>query len=140
MIRLVMLASLALGGCALRNFECQVDTECDPNQVCARDHACVAPSTVRAVITRWTINGEEPDGARCGDRQLYIQFRGEMRDDMLAFSPVACAPGQFSIDKLPARFTAVELGVEGSSERITASIGSDERTELDLNLDLPAAP
>jgi hypothetical protein len=86
------------------------------------------------VKTQWTINGAAASGAACGDHNLFIEFRGDSRDDTLGFSPVPCANGQFVVDKLPLRFGSVELGVEGGGDVQLAGFDADGVAMLDLTL------
>ena len=41
---------------------------------------------------------------------LYLQFY-DSPDDGVGFAPVPCAEGNFSVDKMPTRFTNVEVGI-----------------------------
>lgn len=46
---------------------------------------------------------------------LYLVFYGYDVNDQFGYEPVPCETGLFSIDKLPARFTSVELGERNGS-------------------------
>jgi len=134
MMRLALLGVVSLlAGCPVQGNECTVDLECDDGLVCARDHACAATSEVREVKAQWTINGG-PASDGCSDRDLYIEFRAQDRNDSLGFSPVPCFTGQFIVDKLPLRFIAVELGVDGGGDVDTATFDADGNAQLDLSL------
>lgn len=124
-----------LAGCPIQGNECAVDPECEDGEVCARDHACAAASTVREVKAAWTINGGPASEAVCNTRDLFIEFLGADQNDSLGFSPVPCFTGQFVVDKLPIRFTAVELGVDGGGDRDTASFDEAGNAQLDLTLE-----
>ena len=104
-------------------MECNVDAECD-GEVCARDQFCHPVSEVREVRVTWTIRGMPATIASCGNTDLFINFLGGAQREALAYAPVPCATGQFSVDKLPRAYGSVELGVErGSSE--TQPLASD---------------
>lgn len=111
-------ASQPIGG------ECEFDRDCASSEVCARDGMCAAPSSVRAVVTTWTIGGMQPTEAACASHAtLFIRFIGSDFQDSFSYAPVPCALGQFTVDKLPDRYIEVELGVDNgvsSSQRISS--------------------
>jgi hypothetical protein len=126
-----------LGGCppaggAPSTDECLEDNECGSGEVCARDNLCYRAAEVRFVKTTWTLRGQPASATTCGRYpDLYIEFRGSSVES-LGFSPVPCANGQFSVDKLPRGFTRVELGVDNGGPWSTASIGSTDTAAIDL--------
>jgi hypothetical protein len=114
---------------------CDEDVECDSGLVCARgDHECVGPNQVRVTTTDWTINGQPPDTGNCQGLTLYIQFLSDFDQDDFGFSPVPCEVGRFSVDKLPLRYRAVEVGVQGGSENDRANFDTEGKALLDLIL------
>jgi len=123
----------ALAGCPMGSGgECNSDPECGGGEVCARDKMCAAASSVRPVVTTWTINGAVANTASCVDRvDLFITFIGRDASDTIGFSPVPCKIGQFMVDKLPDRFRQVELGVEGGASQVRP-IGSSNTVAIDL--------
>lgn len=123
-----------LVGCAVRGDQCDVDSQCGGGLICARDHSCLDPAQVREVKALWTINGAQATEDACRGIDLYIEFLGRTSDDNLAFAPVPCFTGQFFVDKLPLRFTSVELGEQDGPASDTASIASDGTASLDLGL------
>ena len=130
----IVLALLtALAGCPTSGGgECNSDPECSAGDVCARDKMCASASSVRPVITTWTINGVEANATSCANRtDLFITFIGRDASDTIGFVPVPCKIGQFMVDKLPERFREVELGVEGGASQIRP-IGSSNAVAIDL--------
>jgi hypothetical protein len=139
---MVMLRSapllLALAGCPAlgpnNGGECIIDMDCE-GDICARDHACHPASEVREVLVTWTIRGQPANEVTCGGAaDLYIRFEAS-GDDSLGFAPVPCRIGQFTMDKLPKRFFAIELGVDGPGGRFAAeqnAIESDGVVDFDL--------
>jgi len=129
-------ALILLGGCPLagRSGECQFDQDCgDADTVCARDSICHPKSEVRAVRAVWTLAGQKADANTCAATpDLYISFQSSSDGDTLGYAPVPCYAGQFSMDKLPNRFTRVELGVETGAGRQFADINSDGVATFDL--------
>jgi len=102
---------VGLTGCFGDGFpqECETDRDCD--EVCARNHECADADEVRAVRVTWTLSGRPANDATCASaRQLAITFYGPAFDDQFGFSPVPCSAGLFSVDKIPKRFDAVDLG------------------------------
>ena len=135
-MRLVLIAAIALlAGCPVEGEgDCEVNEDCSGGLVCARDHACVDASQVRAIQVTWTINGAAASAASCEDHDLYIEFSNGDRADSLGFSPVPCFAGQFSVDRLPRRFDQVELGFNNGFDREFASFDADGNATIDLRL------
>lgn len=132
----VLAATLALlGGCPAATYssgECFEDRDCGGGDVCARDRMCASPSSVRAITTTWTVSGQPASTTTCAAHpELFISFIGRDFADALGFAPVPCHAGSFFIDKLPVRFDAVELGVEGGRSEIRA-IDATNRVVIDL--------
>ena len=91
-----------------------IDSQCAPN-VCARDGECLPASEVQSVRVTWTVNGSQANGSNCANiPDLYLQFFSGPEDGV-GFAPVPCAEGNFSVDKLPSRFTNVEIGIDNGA-------------------------
>lgn len=135
-MRLALVPVLAcLAGCPLagNTSECQFDTDCGGDKVCGRDSQCHLSSEVRAVRAVWTLSGQKADATTCAATpDLYIQFQSAQDGDTLGYAPVPCYAGQFSMDKLPNRFTRVELGIDNGDGRQFADIDSDGIAAFDL--------
>ena len=139
-IYLTSAAALALAaGCTntsgANGNACQADTDCDSG-ICARTQVCVATDHVQAVRATWTVAGAPPTAASCTSLDpLTIEFfgstSGSSRDDV-AFAPVPCAAGLFSIDKLPDDIDTVSLGPSDSRFKTTALIDASGNAKLDL--------
>ncbi|MEJ7603729.1 MAG: hypothetical protein WKG01_37925 [Kofleriaceae bacterium] len=125
---LLLLAACPRGG---RGNDCNDDRQCD-GQVCARDNSCTDASGVREVKTTWTIGGEPANATSCADRDLYIVFQTDDSSDDLNFSPVPCATGQFVIDKLPTRYSRIELGLAAGGAFDSGAIDAANMVALDL--------
>ena len=110
--------------------ECSTDDQCE-GQVCARDNMCTDASTVREVRTTWTIGGQAANSGACTGRELYITFQSNDSSEDLNYSPVPCATGQFVIDKLPNRYSRVELGIAGGGFD-SAAIDATNMVAIDL--------
>ncbi len=102
-----------LTGCpANQTPECTQDRDCG-TELCTRNGECHPASEVYAVKVTWTIRGAPASDNTCTETpDFYLQFDAAAIDDVFGYAPVPCNAGQFSIDKLPARFTQVELGVD----------------------------
>lgn len=112
--------------------ECHTDPECDDGEVCARDGMCTSAAGVRSLTTTWTIQGAPADATTCAPHpEFFISFIGYDYGDQLGYAPVPCALGRFFIDKLPRRFRAVELGIEGGPTEI-ASFGNSDSVVIDF--------
>lgn len=136
LLRMRSVAPLALlpllSGCPSPvDGECMQDPDCDAGEVCGRDGACTSPSSVRPVTITWTVNGAAASMASCAAHpDLYVSYLGNRVGDTLGFAPVPCPIGQFHIDKLPLRFNAVELGVEGRDAATKAITGATVAFDL----------
>jgi hypothetical protein len=131
---LIAAALVSLAGCPTSGSsgECNTDPECGSGEVCARDKMCAASSSVRAVVTTWTVQGAAASVTSCASHpDLFINFVGRDQGDTLGFEPVPCKLGQFTVDKLPDRFRQVELGAAGIGSEIR-SIGSTNTVAIDL--------
>ncbi len=110
------------------------DAECG-SDICARDGVCYPASSVRVARAKWTIGGAAANTQSCSNQpDLFIGFLGNA-GEQIGFAPVPCRAGQFTVDKLPTFYTAVELGVDNSGAGTTASINSETG---EATLDLPA--
>ncbi|MDX2091034.1 MAG: hypothetical protein SFX73_24455 [Kofleriaceae bacterium] len=122
---------LVLAGCpSTEDGECMQDSDCDSGNVCARDHWCSAPSTVRELTVTWTVNGAPASMAACSAHpDLFIAYHAGY-GDQLGFAPVPCHIGQFHIDKLPRRYEVVELGEDGGRSSTKAITGATVAFDL----------
>ena len=128
------LAALGLCSCMPRGTggECHIDDDCGGSEVCARDQMCTASSSVRLVRATWTVQGMPASATTCGvHSDLFIRFTGSELADELAYAPVPCEIGQFTIDKLPDRYRQVELGIEGGFSD-TETISSQNTAVLNV--------
>ena len=114
-------------------FGCHVDTDCGGGYVCARDGECLTAADVRTIHVTWTVNGSAADATSCTTSpHLDITF-SDASQEQFGFSPVPCAEGKFTIDKLPSRFTYVALGPTGTGNVTSGVFGSDGTVALDLS-------
>lgn len=123
----------SLGACAIEDGPaCEVDPDCGDGTVCTRSGECALPADVRSVDVRWTVRGAPASPSTCASNSdLYIDFIGDTLGDLASFDPVACATGQFFVDKLDRRFGRVEIGVDGHWYDIT-EVRADGTAVLDL--------
>lgn len=132
-MRAALLLVLLAGCPRTSDGACDETVECDSGEVCARgDHVCVAPSQVKFTRTSWTIDGAAPTPGSCAGRSLYVQFLSSFDNDDFGFSPVPCEVGQFTVDTLPNRYRAVEVGFEGGGDFDSASFDPDGNAVLNL--------
>lgn len=137
-MRFAALALMAgLAGCSLTTSgsggECQSDSQCG-DDVCARSGECLARSSVREVTIKWTVNGVTADPSSCAVHpDLYLQFDGADYGDTLRYAPVPCRQGSFFVDKLPKRYTQVELGSEGGAGDISSIDVATAQAQFDLS-------
>jgi hypothetical protein len=111
------LATLLLVVCAgcpsSSDGQCSVDSDCGGNSVCARDSECLPASEVRPIRVTWTIRGQPANETVCAATpSFYLMFAGSLANDYFGYEPVPCKAGVFNVDKMPRRFTSVEIGVD----------------------------
>jgi hypothetical protein len=113
---------LLLAGCPdATGSDCQVDDDCGGSLVCARNSECIAASDVRVVRVTWTMRGMPASATTCAATpSFYVMFSSPARADTYGYEPVPCAAGLFTVDKLPKRFNAVEIGVDHGYSEATA--------------------
>ena len=113
MSRAVLLALVVCAGCPSNEpGECTTDADCGAD-LCTRNGECHPASEVYAVKVTWTIHGVAASPETCAQTpDFYLQFDASEISDVFGYAPVPCDAGEFSIDKLPTRFTEVELGVD----------------------------
>ena len=119
-----------------QSYGCHIDSDCGGGYVCARDGECLTSSQVRTIHVSWTVHGVAASAASCAQLpHLDISFMDnlETAGDTFGFSPVPCAEGLFTIDKMPTRFMGVELAATGNtSGAATGTFASDGTVSLDL--------
>lgn len=121
------LLAVAIAACGPPPGDCEIDNDCSGDYVCARNGECLPPSDVHPLRITWTIRGQVPSTASCSaSPDLYLIFYGYDASDQFGYEPVPCETGLFSIDKLPTRFTSVELGERNgfSMEKAITSTGT----------------
>jgi hypothetical protein len=111
---------------------CNDHVPCEADLVCARNGLCVPPDQVRAVHVTWTVSGAPASPTSCAaapDLVLVLRSGGGLH---LEFTPVPCAEGEFSVDRLPTEYDSVELGRE--SDRAPPRAAFDAAGNAMLNL------
>ena len=125
----------SLWGCSLTpgsGSECHSDSQCGED-VCARSGECLARSSVREMMIKWTVNSAAANATSCtAHPKLYLQFDGSDYGDTLRFAPVACHAGQYFIDRLPKRYVQVELGFEGTTGDVSSIDATTAQVQFDL--------
>jgi hypothetical protein len=125
-VRMVLVALLSSCGSPSSTGDCERDDDCGDN-VCARNGECLPSSSVRALRITWTIRGQAASSYTCANSpSLYLLFLGFDVNDSFGYEPVPCNAGEFFIDKLPTRFTSVEIGERGgfTMEKVLDSSGT----------------
>jgi hypothetical protein len=105
---------------------------CGSDRVCTRDNRCLPPDQVRAVHITWTVSGAPASPTSCAaapDLLLDLQSRSGPH---LGFEPVPCAEGEFTVDRLPTDYDAVQLG--RASDRALQRAAIDAAGNAMLNL------
>jgi hypothetical protein len=138
----VMLVTLVAGCLSQRSFptddspdppgtgnRCSSDAQCRDGALCAHNSTCMAASELRTVHVNWTVDGMPANQTVCDPLgQLEIEFgtNQPVTTAQLTFSPLACAEGKFTIDKMPMAWTAVKISgreIDAKSGTIDAVTG-----------------
>jgi hypothetical protein len=116
---------------------CDTTAACTGTQVCTRNHECLEPAQVHAVLVHWTIRGAPADESACASMgKMSIGFAVSGTGERTGFSPLMCTAGQFFIDVWPTRFD--QTTVSGTSTVPlygTASLVAGD-AEADVTVDL----
>lgn len=123
---------LVLAGCGTpTGGACEIDDDCSGADVCARNGEC--SSSARMVRVTWTIRGMAANASTCAQSpSFFILFSSPSPGDQYGYDPVPCAAGVFTVDKLPRRFNAVELGVNSTGYSEAAAFDAQGNAMLDL--------
>jgi hypothetical protein len=116
------------------SFGCHVDSDCGAD-VCARNGSCVTPDSVKTVHVSWTMNGQPASEQTCAFApHLDISFYASSTGDEFGFSPVPCAEGKFTVDKLPVWYVTVQLSRTGDQGTggATTDFAADNTASVDL--------
>jgi hypothetical protein len=113
---LAVLVVIAGAGCGAGS-ECRDNgdtNDCPGDHVCARSSECLPADQVRSVHVNWSVRGQAASPTTCAPApSLYLLFYSADPNDTFGYEPVPCVAGLFTIDKLPTRFTGVEIGADG---------------------------
>ncbi|HEX7842805.1 MAG TPA: hypothetical protein VF469_35270 [Kofleriaceae bacterium] len=114
---------------------CRSDSGCRPGEVCARTGQCMSADLVHFAHVMWTVSGMAASPATCAAApDLRIHLNNADFIGGLAYAPLPCEEGKFSIDKLPLDYVHVWLGRESGDRLEEGTI--DTRTG-EVTLDLP---
>lgn len=115
-MRALAFLALALSACGAGN-ECRETgdgNDCPADQVCARSSECLPADEIRSVHVNWSVRGQAASATTCAPApSLYLLFFSADPSDTFGYQPVPCVAGLFTVDKLPVRFTGVEIGADG---------------------------
>jgi hypothetical protein len=129
---LALMACLAACSLTPSGSECNSDSHCG-DDVCARSGECLPRSSVRAVTVKWTVNGVAASLLSCAEHpDLYLQFEGADYGDTFRVAPVPCRAGSYFIDKLPKRYSQVELGADGAIGDLSSIDLATAQAQFDL--------
>jgi hypothetical protein len=108
---------------------CRSDAQCSDGALCAHNSTCIAASELRTVHVNWTVDGMPANQTACdplGTLEIEFGTTQSVSNPQLTFSPLACAEGKFSIDKMPMTWTGVKISgrrIEAQSGTIDAATG-----------------
>jgi hypothetical protein len=94
-------------------FGCEHDTDCGSSFVCARDGECLSSTQVKTIHVTWTVSAQPASADTCTSMPHLDLTFFDTANDEFGFSPVPCAEGKFTIDKLPSWYGSVELSRTG---------------------------
>ncbi|HEY5951100.1 MAG TPA: hypothetical protein VIV40_36665 [Kofleriaceae bacterium] len=94
-------------------YGCQSDAACGTGYVCARNGECTTSSSVRIVHTLWTVHDQVASDATCSAAPALDITFSTSGGEQFGFAPVPCDAGKYTIDKMPTRYTMVNLARSG---------------------------
>jgi hypothetical protein len=82
---------------------CSTGAGCSAGLACARDGVCYPPSELRAVHVSWTVHGMAASTTTCNPKWVFevAFYPSHSGVSTVAFSPVPCESGRFTVDLLP---------------------------------------
>jgi hypothetical protein len=109
---------------------------CPSDRVCARTGMCLPLDQVRAIHVSWTVSGQPASQTSCASSpDLLIELTSSIGVARLAYAPVPCVEGKFSVDKSPISIDQASLIRElGGGRPQQATI---DATTGEASLDLP---
>jgi hypothetical protein len=111
------------------------DSWCVTGQVCVRTGGCAPADQVRAVHIYWTVRGQPANATTCEVApSLYLQV-SPAGGFGLGWAPVPCSQGKFTIDRIPASYTEVNLNKRNSGD--TPQHGTIDAVTGEVTIDLP---
>lgn len=117
---LLLILAMAIAGCFPVGDACDVDSDCETGS-CTRTHECIEGTLIDARI-RWTIAGAPASETSCaGIDHLSIAFAETATGDRRSYSPVPCALGMATYDKMPPRYDTVAINAHAADDRVLAS-------------------
>ena len=133
---LVAAPALLLAGCpGSSGPECSAGVTCLDGEVCANTHECVPSDQVQRVGVHWTIAGQAPTATLCSAHpDLDLTISSLTTGGELTYSPIVCANGLFTFDKLPVIYDGVSLDEPTSGATASTSIPAGGG---DVTIDLP---
>jgi len=117
------MSSAPPGGC---------DDLCTGDRVCTRDSRCLPSDQVRAVHIRWTVSGAPASATSCAAAPDLILDLRSGSGPGFGFSPVPCAEGMFTVDRLSMDYDTVVLGRASDRARQQATIDAAGNAMLNL--------
>jgi len=122
-------------GPPVKGAGCELDSDCATGSVCTRAKGCWPASEIYAAHVTWTINGMPASATTCAPLPpLTIEFYGATSTGggQMAFKPVACAEGKFTLVQLPTVIDSVKLGARDLGFRSTTIDTTTGEAALDL--------
>lgn len=134
---LALLGVLAANaGCA--PLYCERDSDCG-SQVCTHTRECVAPDQVRSIRLSWTLYELPPDESLCealGVTAMRVTFQDSAAWEAQSYEPVPCELGQVYFNRLPLRFTLVEIVALGGGLILESRLLDMQGPETIVTVDL----
>lgn len=116
-------------------YGCHQDVECGTaSLVCARDGECLSASDVKTIHVAWTVNGQPANTTTCATMPHLDLTFFDTQEEQFGFSPVPCAEGKFTVDKLPSWYDSVGLSRTGDygAGGVSATFDTGGTATLDL--------
>lgn len=96
---------------------CGQDPPCGEGLVCSQPSECLAPERIYAIHINWTLSGRPANKTTCaGLPDFSVYFSSDGSAPKLSYSPVPCAAGRFTIDRVSRIVNEASLLAPGVAE------------------------
>jgi hypothetical protein len=121
-------------GGVIASNSCSDDAPCPSGEACSRLGQCYPPEQLRYVSVNWTMNGMPASADTCASLPTFTLALSDAGAAPLAWAPVPCAEGKFTVDKMPIWYDTAAIEDLMSGSQVSAVF---DRTTGEAMIDVP---